>query len=67
MTMDSRILRMLKENARVSFAEMADRLDMPEAAVREKVAEGSPTMRERVQYRQYDAHWVVTSINTRSG
>ena len=28
---------------------------------------GSPTIRDRVQYRQYDAHWVVTSMRTRSG
>ena len=28
---------------------------------------GSPTIRDRVQYRQYDAHCVVTSISTRSG
>ncbi len=39
MTMESRILRMLKENARISYSEMADRLNMPEDAVREKVAE----------------------------
>jgi len=39
MTMDSRVLRMLKENARVSCAEMADRLNVSEETVREKIAE----------------------------
>ncbi len=32
-----------------------------------KFCVASPTIRDRVQYRQYEAHWVVTSISTRSG